>query len=143
MSETDESDTVILTRAEYEKLIEQLEEAEDLAAIAKIEAREATLGVEAAQADYLPIELVERLIVGEHPVRVWRTHRGLTREALAAAAGVAPSYLSKIETKKKPGSFDALAKLAAALRVSLDDIAYWLNPARPPKADGPEHLRGG
>jgi DNA-binding Xre family transcriptional regulator len=130
MSETDESDTVILTRAEYEKLIEQLEEAEDLAAIAKIEAREATLGVEAAQADYLPIGLVERLIAGEHPVRVWRTHRGLTCEALAAAAGVAPNYLSEIETKKKPGSFDALAKLAAALHVSLDDIAYWLDPAR-------------
>ena len=130
MSETDKPDAVTLTRAEYEELIKQLEEAEDLAAIAKIEAREAALGVEAAQADYLPIELVERLIAGEHPVRVWRSHRRLTREALAAAAGVAPSYLTEIETRKKPGSFDALAKLAAALHVSLDDIACWLDPAR-------------
>jgi transcriptional regulator with XRE-family HTH domain len=61
---------------------------------------------------------------------VWRTHRGLTRQVLATEAGVAPSYLTEIETRKKPGSFDALAKLAAALRVSLDDIAYWLDPAR-------------
>ena len=132
MNETDKPDTVTLTRAEYEELIEQLEEAEDLAAIAKIEAREAALGVEAAQADYLPIELVERLIAGEHPLRVWRTHRGVTRQALAALAGVAPSYLTEIETRRKPGSFEALAKLAAALRVSLDDIAYWLSPVRRP-----------
>jgi DNA-binding XRE family transcriptional regulator len=130
MTKTARSETVTLTRAQYEELIEQLEEAEDLAAIAKLEAREAALGVETARADYLPIELVERLIAGEHPVRVWRTHRGLTREALAAAAGVAPSYLTEIERIKKPGSFDALAELAAALRVSLDDIAYWLAPER-------------
>ena len=133
MTETDQPDTVTLTRAEYEALIKQLEDAEDLAAMAKIEAREATLGVEAARAGYLPIELVERLIAREHPVRVWRTHRGLTREALAVAAGVAPSYLTEIETRKKPGSFEALAKLAAALGVSLDDIAYWLSPETRPR----------
>lgn len=61
-------------------------------------------------------------------MRIWRKHRGLTREALAAAAGVAPSYLTEIETRKKPGSFEALAKLAAALKISLDDIAAWTTP---------------
>jgi DNA-binding XRE family transcriptional regulator len=130
MTDTDKPDTVTLTRTEYEELIEQLEDAEDLAAIARIEAREAALGIEPAQAGYLPIELVERLIAGEHPVRVWRACRGLTRRQLAAAAGVSPSYLTEIETGKKPGSFDALAKLAIALRVPLDDIAYWLRPVR-------------
>ena len=70
-------------------------------------------------------QLVEMLCAGEHPVRVWRKYRALTREALAASAGVAPSYLTEIETRKKPGSFDALAKLAAALKISLDDIAAW------------------
>jgi transcriptional regulator with XRE-family HTH domain len=68
-----------LPRAEYEALIERLEEAEDLA-------------------------------------------------ALAAAAGVSPSYLSEIEGRRKPGSFMALAKLAAALDVALDDVAAWLAP---------------
>ena len=125
MTEIDKPEAVRLTRAQYEELIERVEDAEDLAAIARIEAREAVLGVEAAQADYLPIELVERLIAGEYPVRVWRAHRGLTREAPAAAAGAA--------TRKKPGSVDALAKLAAALRVSLGDIAHWVNSERRPK----------
>ena len=125
---SDTSETVTLSRAEYEALLERLEEAENLAAIAAAEAREAALGKEKARADYLPIELARRLSAGEHPVRVWRAHRGLTREALAAAAGIAPSYLSEIETRPKPGSFGALAKLAAALHISLDDLAAWLEP---------------
>jgi len=122
------SETVTLSRAEYEALIERLEDAEDLATLAAAEAREAALGKEKARADHLPIELVRRLSAGEHPIRVWRAHRGLTREALAAAAGIAPSYLSEIETRRKPGSFSALAKLATALHVSLDDLAAWIEP---------------
>jgi DNA-binding XRE family transcriptional regulator len=124
------SDTVTLPRTEYEALIERVEGAEDLAAIAAAEAREAALGKTEIRADCLPLALVRRLSAGEHPVRVWRMHRGLTREALAAAAGVAPSYLSEIEARRKPGSFTALAKIAAALRVSLDDLAAWLSPRR-------------
>jgi DNA-binding XRE family transcriptional regulator len=123
-----DSDIVTLTRADYDALLQQIEDAEDLAAVVAAEAREAILGKEAARADYLPIELVERLSAGEHPIRVWRAHRGLTREALAAAARVSPSYLSEIETRRKPGSLAAVVKLAAALRVPLDDIAAWLRP---------------
>jgi hypothetical protein len=125
---SEKTETVTLSRAEYEALIERLEEAEDLATVAAAEAREAALGKEQARADYLSIELVRRLSAGEHPVRVWRAHRGLTREALAAAAGVAPSYLTEIETRRKPGSFGAFAKIAVALRISLDDLAAWLKP---------------
>jgi DNA-binding XRE family transcriptional regulator len=126
---TDATDTVTLTRAEYEALIRRLEDAEDNAVIDRLEARLQAEGFAAATGDYLPIELVERLLAGEHPVRVWRAHRGLTREALAAAAGVSPSYVTEIETRRKPGSFDAMIKLAGALKVPLDDIAAWLKPA--------------
>ncbi|HEX3416588.1 MAG TPA: helix-turn-helix domain-containing protein [Stellaceae bacterium] len=125
-----ETDTVTLTRAEYEALIERIEDAEDNAFLDSVEARELAIGKHNARADYLPAELVRRLMDGEHPVRVWRVHRSLGRDALAAAAGIAPSYLSEIETRRKPGSFSALAKLAAALQVSLDDLAAWLEPRR-------------
>ena len=73
------------------------------ATIIAAEAREAALGKAAARASYLPFELVERLDAGEHPIRVWRKHRGLTRQALAAAACIAPSYVTEIETRKKRG----------------------------------------
>ena len=123
---TGAGDTVTLPRAEYEALISRLEDAEDNTALDRLEARIEREGFAAATADYLPIELVERLCGGEHPIRTWRLHRGLTREALAATAGVSPSYLSEIETGRKPGSLNAMIKLAAALQVSLDDIAAWL-----------------
>jgi len=121
------AETVTLTRAEYEALIQRIEDAEDERVAAAAEAREAALGKEVARADHLPIDLVDQLIAGEHPIRLWRAYRGLTREALAAEAGVSPSYVTEIETRRKPGSFKAIAKLATALRVSLDDIAPWLD----------------
>jgi DNA-binding Xre family transcriptional regulator len=127
---SEKTDTVILSRAEYEALIERIEDAEDNAFLDTVEAREQAIGKQSARADYLSAELVRQLIDGEHPVRVWRAHRGLTRDELAAAAGIAPSYLSEIETRRKPGSFAALAKLAAALHISLDDLAAWLEPLR-------------
>jgi DNA-binding XRE family transcriptional regulator len=129
MSDVAENDTVTLSRADYEALLDRLEDLEDMATLDRLEARLAA-DPEGALADYLPIELVKRLSAGEHPIRVWRAHRGMTREALATAAGVAPSYLSEIETRRKPGSFNAIAKLAAALRVPLDDIAAWLKVGR-------------
>ena len=125
----DENEVVQLSRAEYEALLDRIADAEDGAALDRLEVRLAAAGPEAALADYLPIDLVKRLSSGEHPIRVWRAHRGLTREALAAAAGIAPSYLSEIETRRKPGSFEAMVKIAAALRISLDQIAAWLKPA--------------
>ncbi|MGA8381338.1 MAG: helix-turn-helix transcriptional regulator [Stellaceae bacterium] len=123
-------ETVTLTRAEYEALIERAEEAEDLAAIAAAEAREAALGKLSARTDYLPIELVRRLAAGDHPIGIWRTHRGLSRDRLAAAAGIAPSQLGAIEARRRPGSFAALTKLAKALDVSLDELAAWVEPQR-------------
>jgi len=126
------SETITLSRADYEALLDRLEEAEDAATFDRLEQRLAAAGPETALADYLPSELVKRLIDGEHPLRVWRIKRGLTREVLAATAGVSPSYLTEIETGKKPGSFDAIAKVAAALRVSLDDIAPWLRSREKP-----------
>ena len=120
-----DADTVTLSRAEYEALLDRLEDAEDNRRLHEIAAGARGVDKVAIHSDYLPIEAIERLCGGEHPVRVWRKHRGLTREGLAAMSGVAPSYVTEIETWKKPGSFDALAKLAAALRISLDDIAAW------------------
>jgi len=50
-------------------------------------------------------------------------HRGLSAHDLAKIAVLAPSYLSEIETGKKPGSFDAMARLARVLRVAMEDLA--------------------
>jgi DNA-binding XRE family transcriptional regulator len=116
------AETVTLSRADYEALLDALEDAADNAAVDAQEAREAREGVAAARANYLPVELVDRLVEGESPVRVWREHRRMTQGALAAAAGIAVSYLSEIESGKKPGSAVALRALAGALRVPMEDL---------------------
>jgi hypothetical protein len=128
-----EDDAVILTRAEYEALLDRLEDAEDMASIDRLEARLAA-DPEGALADYLPIELVKRLFAGEHPIAIWREHRGMTRETLAASADISPGCLAAIEARQQAGSFDEVARLASALRVSLDDIAMWLDKNRPERA---------
>ena len=116
------SDTVTLTRAEYAALLARLEDAEDTNVLAAHRERVKEAGEEAALADCLPIELVRRMIEGEHPIRIWREHRGLSGQQLAAASGVPQPYISDIELRKKPGSLDAFTKLAKALRVKIDDL---------------------
>jgi DNA-binding Xre family transcriptional regulator len=119
-------DSVTLKRRDYEALIDRVEDADDRVTIAAAEAREKALGVKAARADALPLDLVKALAGGTHPVRVWRKHREMTLQDLSAATGIAQSYLTEIETGKKPGSLDAMIKVAAALKVSLDDLVAWL-----------------
>jgi DNA-binding XRE family transcriptional regulator len=116
------TDTVTLSRADFEMMLEVLEDAADIAALQTAEARETEIGKQAARADYLPDELVMRLIEGEHPVRIWREHRGLSAKALAEIAEVGRSYLVEIEGGKKPGSVAAYRRLASALGVTVDDL---------------------
>ncbi len=111
-------DTVPLRRADYEALLEALADAADVTALHAAEA-----AVQCGESELLPIEMVERILAGDHPLRVWRSHRGMTAHQLAKAAKLAPSYLSEIERGKKSGSFDAMARLARALRVTVEDLA--------------------
>jgi transcriptional regulator with XRE-family HTH domain len=50
----------------------------------------------------------------------------MTLQDLSAGTGISQSYLTEIETGKKPGSLDAMIKIAATLNVSLDDLVAWL-----------------
>ena len=113
------SDTLTITRAEYDRLLERIEDLEDAAGLRALEERIAADGV---PADALPVEAFERILAGESRLRVWREHRGLTLAALAVAASLPTSYLSEIETGRKPGSIKAWRALAAALGVSMDEL---------------------
>ena len=70
----------------------------------------------------VPIAIVDRLLAGDNPIRVWREYRGLGLAALAAAAGVGKGYLSQLENGERQGPVQTLKRVAAALRVSLDDL---------------------
>ena len=51
--------------------------------------------------EFFPAEVVDRLLAGENPIRVYRNYRRMTQKQLAEAAGINPVYLSQIETGKR------------------------------------------
>lgn len=103
---------VILPEAEFEKLLEAAEDAADIAAAAA-----------ARSSESFPAEFVNKLVDDpEHRLRIWRDYRGLSATDLARQAGISPAYLSEIEAGKKDGSLSVMKKIAAVLKVDLDDL---------------------
>ncbi len=103
----------VLPIAEYERLLEAADEA------TAIQAYEA---YKEAAPETFPDEVAGRLLDGEHPVKVFREHRGITQSQLAQAAGLKQSYVSQIESGTRTGSVDVLKRIAGALRVDLNDL---------------------
>ena len=99
-------------------MIASLEESEDRAAIDRA-LRENEAG------ETVPGEVVHAILDGAPSLRAWRQHRRLTLEGLATRVGVSKGYLSQIENGRKSGTLDLIRRLAAALDVTLDDLAGW------------------
>ena len=76
----------------------------------------------AGEEETVPAAVVNALLEGANPVKVWREHRALTQDALAAQAGISKAFLSQIETGKRVGAIKTLRALAAALGVTVDDL---------------------
>lgn len=109
-------DLVVLPKADYERLVEA---AEMLADVAAYDAAKRDVD---AGAETIPASVVNALIEGQNPVRVWRRHRGLTLAALAEAAGLSQAYVAQIESGARTGRAETLRKLALALSVDLEDL---------------------
>ncbi|MDX2142878.1 MAG: helix-turn-helix transcriptional regulator [Rhodospirillaceae bacterium] len=69
-----------------------------------------------------PTCVLDRILAGENPVRVYREHRELTQRSLAKTAGISTAYLSEIETGAKGGSATALKSIALALDVPMENL---------------------
>ena len=72
--------------------------------------------------EIVPAAVVDRLIAGENAIRVWRQHRGLSAQEVADAIGISKPYLSQLEHGGRQASHAVLKKLAAALKVDVDDL---------------------
>lgn len=102
----------------YRQLLELAEDAEDIRA-----ADQAMREIESGEDELLPSEVVDRLlVVGTHPLRVWREYRGFTQDALAKKVGVGKSYISQIESGKREGSVKVYRAIAGLLNLDIDDL---------------------
>jgi DNA-binding XRE family transcriptional regulator len=108
---------VLVPEDVYEDLQEDAEMLADIQAFDAAESR----NEEAFPAE-LGIKLTDAHRAGKSLVPVWREYRGMTQTTLADASGVNRVYLSEIESGKKPGSVEALKRIAEALRIGLDDL---------------------
>jgi DNA-binding XRE family transcriptional regulator len=108
---------VLIPFEEYERLIEAAEDAADAHDIDGIKRRLAT-----GEEELIPAEMVDRMIDGENKLRVWREHRGMSAKELAEATALAAPYISQLETGKREGTIETFKKIAAVLRVDIDDV---------------------
>jgi hypothetical protein len=106
----------VLPIEDYERLMELAEDTSDILAADRAEERRRN------GEEYVPAELVKRILAGERPLRVWREYRGLKLADLSSQVGIGLSYLSEIERGLRQGSGRLWGKLARALNVSVEDI---------------------
>jgi DNA-binding XRE family transcriptional regulator len=101
---------VLMSRADYEELIDPREHAQAMAAYHRGEDEAIT---DAEMDDYL---------AAPTPLAFWRERRKLTPAALAAAVGISQPYLAQIETAARTGDVAVYARLARRLKVRIEDL---------------------
>lgn len=112
---------VVMTRAEYDALVQAAEEAfEDGADAATYAAAKAALKAE----DILPPEVSGFVLKGDSALRAFRKWRGLSQQELSAATGLTQGFLSDLENRNRA----LTAEVAAKLRQALDLPVSWLAP---------------
>ncbi|WSG95354.1 helix-turn-helix transcriptional regulator [Rhizobium johnstonii] len=108
----------VIPEAEYERMLDALEDRADAEAVRVFKQR---LG--AGEEELMPAEFANRIIVGESKIKVWREFRGMTARRLAENAEISAGFLSQIEKGERDGSFETIKKIAATLKISIDDLA--------------------
>lgn len=102
----EDAELVALTPRHYDELIERAENAAAVAAYRRTRKEEA-----------FPAELLDQMLAGETPLRVWRRHRGMTQQELANKIGISKSHLSEVESGKSEFSQSTLRKAAKAMDI--------------------------
>ncbi|HCS38983.1 MAG TPA: XRE family transcriptional regulator [Anaerolineaceae bacterium] len=108
----------VLPYEEYLALVEQVELAEDIQDYDNAKAALAN-----GSEELIPSSVVFSLARGDNPIRVWREHRKLTQQQLAAQVSISVPYLSQLETGKRTASLDVLTRMVTALKLdAIDDL---------------------
>jgi DNA-binding XRE family transcriptional regulator len=106
----------MLPVAEFDRLVDLAEDKLDVAAAIHSEQRRAD------GEEYVPCEVVDRLVAGENPLKVWRKQRRLTQAALGKKAGISHGHVAFLEKSERKASVKTWQALAKALEVDLEDI---------------------
>jgi ribosome-binding protein aMBF1 (putative translation factor) len=108
---------VILSRDEYDRLVEADEDRADAKTARRIMEQIAS----GAETVLTEAELDE-FLKAKTPLAFWRKKRGMTQAQLAKKTGIAQGFVSEIESGQKPGTPATLKKLAEALGIKIDHL---------------------
>ena len=111
---------VVLPRAEYEALIERADHDEDADDVAIYDARKAEL---AAGGAVLPPQVSAAMLRGESRLKAIRGWRDVTQQHLSIQTGIGQGYLSDLESGRRAGTPETIAKLAQELDVPVEWLA--------------------
>ncbi len=110
------TEMVLLTRAEFDALMQRVDDAEENAELVAIyDARMADL--KAGYDVILPAEVSARRLKGESLLRAVRNWRGMTQAEVAEKTGFTQGYLSDLEAGKREGTPQTLRMIAKALEI--------------------------
>ena len=116
ISAPDGTRLVIITEAEYNSLLEDRDDADDLAA--------ALRGLKSiADEGAVPAEVSRGVRGGKHPIAAWRGYRELSQAQLAKRVGVTQAAIARIESADADvGRPETRRKIAEALDAPLWSI---------------------
>jgi ribosome-binding protein aMBF1 (putative translation factor) len=107
---------VIITEAEYDALLADREDADDLAAAMRGRKSIAEEGA-------IPAEVSQAIRFGARPIRAWRSYRGMSQATLAEKTGFTQAAIARIEAAPADaGKPETRRKIAEALGAPLWSI---------------------
>ncbi len=103
----------IVPLSSYRRLLRQAGAASDVVAFDRAKAADTAFRVPAA--------VVDAMLDGDtHPIRAWRSARGMTQQQLATAVGISKPFLSQVESDLRAAAVRTLRRIGDALGVPMD-----------------------
>jgi DNA-binding XRE family transcriptional regulator len=113
----DEVEWAVIPYDEYLHLVEKAEMLDDIHDFDRFQSAFAQ-----GEEKLFPVEVVDKLLESQNPIKVFRKFRGMTQDGLAKKIDISIPYLSQLETNKPRGSIKVLTDIAKELGITLDMI---------------------
>ncbi|PKO06425.1 MAG: XRE family transcriptional regulator [Chloroflexi bacterium HGW-Chloroflexi-3] len=113
----DEVEWAVIPYDEYIQLVEKAEMLDDIQDFDSFQ-----IALAQGEEQLFPVEVVDKLLEGHNPIKVFREFREMTQDNLAKKIDISIPYLSQLETNKRRGSIKVLTDIAKELGISLEMI---------------------
>ena len=115
----DGKEMAVIPREEYDRLVASAAEGLENSGTRRL-VRHARHAIAEGYETLIPKKIADRIAKGENAIKVLREWRDKTQMYMTFKTDLSQGYLSDLETGRRQGSADALAKIARVLNVPID-----------------------